>query len=246
MLLQHSSGLPRYIYAQAVWDSLQANPDKVWSYYDRLVYTFSMDPVHEAGEGWSYSDTNYLLIGMLIEKITGNDYYEELKSRILIPGGLNQTHPAINRDIPDLPTAYSELDDFFRMPEIVVVDGIYIFNPQMEWTGGGMASTTADLAKWAKLYYEHAFFSEETLQKITTPIPQGLETGPNEAYGMGSFILETRQGKAWSHTGFIPGFNSIFAYFPEKKIAVALQSNCDYAGKELSLMDYVCEIMEVM
>jgi len=227
MLLQHTSGLPRYIYAQAVWDSLQTNPDKVWSYYDRLSYTFTMDPVHAPGEGWSYSDTNYLLIGMLIEKITEAQYYLEVQTRILGPGELNETHPAIKREIPNLPVAYSNLDDFFRMPGIVVVDGKYIFNPQMEWTGGGIASTTPDLAKWAKLYYEHELFSAESLQKIITPIPQGLETGPNESYGMGSFILETEQGKAYSHTGFIPGFQSIFAYFPEKKIAVAMQSNCD-------------------
>jgi len=244
MLLQHTSGLPRYISARAVWDSLQNNPDKTWDYQERLSYIFQMDPVHKPGKGWAYSDTNYLLLGMLIEKITGTYYYDEVRRRILDPAKLENTHPATKREIDDLPVGYSNLDDFFRMPGIVVSNGNYIFNPQMEWTGGGFASTTSDLAKWAQLYYEGVFFSRTSLLKIITPNSHGMETGPNEAYGMGSFIFNTKLGKAYGHTGFIPGFNSIFAYFPDHEIAVALQINCDYASRKTSLVAYLETLLE--
>ena len=128
MLVQHTSGLPRYIFHQEVWDSLQNNPDKVWTYYDRLSFIFKDEPVHKAGNGWAYSDTNFLLIGMLIEKITGSVYYDEVKSRILLPENLTNSYPAIKREIENLPTGYSKLDSFFRMPEIVVENGVYGFN----------------------------------------------------------------------------------------------------------------------
>lgn len=244
MLLQHTSGLPRYITAQALWDTLQNNPDKIWDYLDRLSYTFEMGSVHEPGEGWAYSDTNYLLLGMLIEEITGAYYYDEVRERILMPARLNQTHPSTRRDMPNLPVGYSRLPAFFRIPGTVVTDGKYLFNPQMEWTGGGFASTTSDLAKWAELYYENALFSSASLEKIITPTPQGAHIGPNEAYGMGSFIFDTKLGIAYGHSGFMPGFNSIFAYFPEYQTAVALQVNCDYASQKISLVEYLEILLE--
>jgi len=244
MLLQHTSGLTRYINHQGVWDTLQNNPDKVWTYFDRLSFIFNDKPVHEAGKGWAYSDTNYLLLGMLIEKIAGSYYYDEVKNRILVPEKLKQTYPSIKREIENLPIGYSKLDSFFRMPEIVVKDGVYAFNPQMEWTGGGMASTTSDLAKWAKIYFEAKLFSKESLNKIITINPNGSNAiGEGLSYGMGSFIYQTKFGKAYGHTGFVPGFVSIFAYYPEQEMAVALQVNCDYATEKMSLVQYLDTIL---
>ena len=244
MLLQHTSGLPRYINHQEVWDALKNNPDRVWTYHDRLSYIFNDEPVHKVGKGWAYSDTNYILIGMLIEKITGSAYYDEVKERILTLENFANTYPSIKRAIKNLPTGYSKLDSFFRMPEIVVEDGVYVFNPQMEWTGGGMALTTSDLAKWAEIYFEAKAFSKEMLGKITTVNSNGKDViGKGSSYGMGCFIYETELGIAHGHTGFVPGFVSIFAYYPKQKLAVALQVNCDYAAKEMSLVDYLDRIL---
>lgn len=243
MLLQHTSGLPRYIEYQAVWDSLQQNPDKVWSYKDRLMYIFDQAPVHEARKGWAYSDTGYLLIGMLIEKITDSYYYDVVQERILTPLALNHTHASLKRDMPNLSVAYSNLDTFFRMPGTMVSDGKYAFNPQMEWTGGGMASTTSDLALWADYYYTGKVFSQKSLEKIITVNEQGTEVFENTDYGAGSFIYKTKLGKAYGHTGFMPGFKSIFAYFPEQQISVALQINCDYAAQNFSLVNYLETIL---
>jgi D-alanyl-D-alanine carboxypeptidase len=239
MLLQHTSGLPRYINVQGVWETLRDEPDKVWTYEDRLQYIFDTEALHPAGEGWAYSDSNYLLIGMLIEKITGKPYYDEVRARLLEPLQLSNTHPSLRRDIPGLPVAYSMLPEFFCMPGVVVEDGKYVMNPQMEWTGGGMASTTADLARWAKAYYTAEVFSDASLQEIVTPNPQAQDGGRGMAYGMGSFIYQTKQGKAYGHTGFVPGFNALFAYFPDRDIAVAVQTNCDYIESRIGLMQVV-------
>lgn len=235
LLLQHRSGLPRWIMKKETWDILHDQPNKVWSYQDRFSYVFNEKPIHEAGKGWAYSDTNYLLIGMLIEKITGKPYYDLVQSNILQAKKLTNTFPSLTRDIPRLAIGYSKLPAMFSIPNKVVNNGKYVFNPQIEWTGGGMYSTTADLAKWAKIYYEAQVFSKDRLTSITTINPNGEKVIGENSYGMGSFIYHTNYGDAFGHSGFMPGFNSLFVYFPKDKAAIALQSNADYADQKMGL-----------
>lgn len=238
MLLKHTSGLPRYVMKPVVWDSLSANPDKTWTYYDRLSVIFDDHAVHEAGSGWSYSDTNYILLGMLLEKL-GKDYYELVAKILLDPLDLDMTFAADCRDIPGLAAGYSRLPELFRMPRKVVTDGLYVFNPQLEWTGGGFVSTTSDLARWASIYYNGQLFSDSLMILISTPSHHGSDISPGMSYGMGSFIYGTGHGDAYAHTGFVPGYNAIFAYYPERGIALALQVNCDFASGELPLIEYL-------
>lgn len=246
MLLQHTSGLPRYVLKPAIWDSLHHNPNKIWSYKDRLSHVFHDDPVHEAGKAWAYSDTNYILVGMLIEQITGNDYYEEVQNRIIDAYQLKNTYPSVKRSIPNLAEGWSELPPSFLIPNQVVSDGLYCFNPQMEWTGGGMASSTADLARWAKLYYEGSMVDNALLQHMITTNPNGKRVMGSHDYGTGSFIYYLDNGMAYGHSGFMPGYNSIFAYLPVQKLAIALQVNCDYAGKKMPLTEYIDQLIEIV
>jgi D-alanyl-D-alanine carboxypeptidase len=246
MLLQHTSGLPRYVIGTSIWDTLAVHPDKVWSYEERLSFVFDAEAVHPAGEGWAYSDTGYLLIGMLIEKLTGNNYYDEVQKRLLDPSNLTETYGALRRDLPNIPVGYSRLPEEFRMPEEVVQNGKYVFNPQLEWTGGGFASSTPDLARWAVIYFQGKMFSDSLLKRIITPNKNGVNIDKGLSYGMGSFIYEHKGDIAYGHTGFIPGFNSIFTYFPEYELAIAVQTNCDYSKQKMKagLAGYVDRILE--
>lgn len=244
MLLQHTSGLPRYVMKPEIWDTLHKNPDKVWSYQERMKVIFDDEPLHEAGKGWDYSDSNYILVGMLIEKLSQQAYYDLLFSKILVPEGLTRTFASTRRDLQGLPIGYSDLPEWFKMPQEVVVDGLYAFNPQLEWTGGGLASTTSDLAQWARIYYTGKLFSEKWRQKIITPNTQAKDLDPIMSYGMGSFIYKTKHGLAYAHTGFVPGFNSIFAYYPDLDLAVGLQVNCDFASLKNPLIYYLDALLE--
>ena len=117
-----------------------------------------------------------------------------------------------------------------------------IFNPQFEWTGGGIACTTSDLAKWAKIYYESELFSMESLKQILSPNKYGKLTD-NLSYGMGSFIYNTKLGDLYGHTGTFPGYVSIFVYHSQLEIAIALQINCDYAKEKMNLIEYLERIL---
>lgn len=246
MLLQHTSGLPRWVLKPEVWKILAAQPDKVWSYEERFAQIFDEPAVHPAGAGWAYSDTNYLLLGMLVEKLLKKPYYECLQERVLTPLQLVHTVPSNQRELSGLITSYSQLPASFQIPEKASENGKYVFNPQVEWTGGGIASTTHDLANWCKAYYEGALFADSLVAKMRTVNPIGDEANAPHHYGMASFIYQTTEGTAYGHSGFMPGFNAIMAYFPEEKIALALQINCDYAARNMPLVTYLEELLPVL
>jgi D-alanyl-D-alanine carboxypeptidase len=246
MLLQHTSGLPRWVLKDEVWQLLHDQPDKTWSYRDRMSFVFDERPVHEAGKGWAYSDTNYILLGMIIEKFLDNGYYQSLHERILKPYKLTGTVPSNSRSIPQLIPGYSKLPEKFHIPQKTMVNGLYAFNPQVEWTGGGIASTAHDLARWCKLYFTGALFSKTHLQKMTVVNPNGHQVAGIHAYGMGCFIYDTSYGQAFGHSGFMPGYNAIMAYFPDKELAIAIQTNCDFASQKKDLVSYVEEIIGVL
>ncbi len=92
MIMQHTGGLPRYVFKETFVDQLLESTDKIWKPEELLGFVFDDTPVNEAGKGWSYSDTDYIVLGMIIEKITKNTFYSELDKRILDPFGLIYGH----------------------------------------------------------------------------------------------------------------------------------------------------------
>lgn len=248
MLLNHTSGLPRWVMDPEVWNILNKEPDKIWSYEDRLSFTFEKDALSKSGEKWAYSDTNYILLGFLIETLLNKDYYEILNERILKPNKLNNTFPSLKREIERLAPGYSKMPDSFQVPyEVVNHEGRYVFNPQFEWTGGGIASTTSDLVKWVNLYYNSDLISNRQRNNMY----RVNEIGENvyaeiHSYGMGTFIYSTKYGEAYGHTGFMPGYNTIIAFFPELKISCAIQINCDFASKNMKLVRYLEKCIEAV
>ncbi len=243
MLLNHTTGIPRYAFDNSLWKIMKENPDKIWTGEERLSFIFDAKAVHEAGKGWGYSDTNYIILGMLIEKLTNNDYYAELNRRILQPLKLNNTLPGNSREIQGLITGYTSYPDVFLLPEKVLLDvGKFAFNPQMEFTGGGIACTTSDLAKWGKMYYSGQVFSDESLKMLRTD--SGFETSlaDNAKYGFAAFIWNENNQISYGHTGFFPGYVTIVEYIPELDISMAMQWNTDQKNPEKSLHQYLNDI----
>ena len=91
----------------------------IWTPEDRLKYVFDDQPLHPAGKGWGYSDTNYIILGMIIEKIMGTTYYDLLHKRILEPLDLKNTIPATQRELEGLSSGYSGYGEILGTPEKV-------------------------------------------------------------------------------------------------------------------------------
>ena len=248
MLLTHTGGLPEYVAKPGVWETVRKFPDKTWTPADRLEFIFDDAPVHPPGNGWSYSDSDYIILGYIIEKVTGNTYYSELEKRVLKPLKLTETTPANKRELKGLVPGYSDLDAPFNIYGKVVANGKYFFNPQMEWTGGGLISTSADLAVWAKRLYEGKFLSKTSLKKMLTPVSMKTGKPDKEGYGLGVFVWSSDFGAVYGHSGFVPGYNSVMAYVPKYGFSVGLQINSDTAKKTLkkSVFQMILEFINIV
>jgi len=187
-LMNHTSGIMRYEFKPAFTKDLTNNPDKVWKPEELLAYVLDEKPAFKAGEGWEYSDTNYIVLAMIIEQVTGKKYYDLLKERILKPFHLAQTKPSNQRKLPGLVQGYAGKDnDFGGKSEVIGDDGKFIINPQFEWTGGGIYCTSRELAKWCKLLYEGKAFDPAMLPIMEDGVPAKM-LGQNTNYGLGVII----------------------------------------------------------
>ena len=222
-LMTHTSGLVRYEFNPKFTQDLSANPDKVWTGVDRLAYLFDAKPPFAPGEGWEYSDTNYIVLGMIIEQVSKNDYYAELRRRVLVPFGLKDTVPADSRTVPGLVQGYAGEKNPFGGRDEMISDGRFAVNPQFEWTGGGLAVTALDLAKWGKVLYEGKAFDASMMAPFLDGVPARL--GPEAKYGLGVIIRPSPLGTTHGHSGFMPGYQTELVYFPDLKTSVAVQVN---------------------
>lgn len=222
-LMNHSSGLVRYEFQPEAAAALRAEPYKVWTPLDRLALIFDTKPPFAAGEGWEYSDTNYIVLGMIIERITGRTYYDELRRRVLEPLRLANTIPSDQPELPGVVVGYAGPGNELGGYDASLVNGRMAINPQFEWTGGGIASTTAELARWSKLLYEGQAFPAELLPQMVAGIPARL--GPNTRYGLAVILRDTPLGPTYGHSGFFPGYATDMMYFPSSRISAAVQVN---------------------
>jgi D-alanyl-D-alanine carboxypeptidase len=131
--------------------------------------------------------------------------------------------PSDSRRIPGLAQGYAGPDNPFGGTDAMIAGGKFAINPQFEWTGGGMASTTEDLARWSKALYEGRAFDASLMPQVLDGVPAKL--GPGVKYGLGVIIRETEAGPVYGHSGFFPGYLTEMVYFPDLKAAVAVQVN---------------------
>ena len=248
MLMNHTSGLVRYEFKEQFTKDLTANPDKVWKPEELIAYVLDTAPPFAAGKGWDYSDTNYIVLGMIVERVTGRRYYDEVRRRLLRPLKLRRTVPSDARRIPGLAQGYAGADNPFGGTDAMIDSaGRFAINPQFEWTGGGIASTTEDLARWARALYEGRAFPPRLMPQVLDGVAAKL--GPGVKYGLGVIIRETEAGPAYGHSGFFPGYLTEMAYFPDLRVAVAVQVNTSAprsTGKPLFrfLADFAAVIRE--
>jgi D-alanyl-D-alanine carboxypeptidase len=249
MLMNHSSGIPEHVLDKKFIAEMRKDPDRIWKPEELISYILDAKPLFPAGEGWSYADTNYILVGMIFERVTKKTVYGEVQRRILKPLKLERTIPSDRRMLPDVITGYSMPKSPFGFEGRVIVDGKFIINPQMEWTGGGFASTAEDLARWAKLLYEGKVLKKETLDQMLTGVDakEGRGSGAGNKYGLAVQIRTSDWGVSYGHAGWFPGYLSEMEYFPQQKIAVAVQFNTD-AGRTLkkSARAYIADAMRII
>lgn len=244
-LLRHQSGLPRYVFRSEFWEEALGNPDRVWEPEELLGFLRGESPLFPVGKGWAYSDTNYIVLGMVLERVSGTSFYEYVDRHFLEPLELGDTIPSNSRTLPGVAQGYVVGARGMGVPERSFEDGKMVFNPQFEWCGGGYVNTSLDLARWARVLYRGEAYDGDYLASMLDTVPSEA-LGEGRHYGLGVIRSETRLGDLLGHDGFFPGYLTSMGYFPELDVAVAIQMNTDNAaGLGRRVHEVLVELAEI-
>ncbi|MCX0272433.1 beta-lactamase family protein [Nocardia zapadnayensis] len=175
----------------------------------------------EPGAAWSYSNTNYVVARLLIEKVTGRSLAAEMQRRILGPLGLSGTVvPDASPEIPEPHAhAYYRYEDAGQQRTIDITR----HNPSWVSTGGDMISTTGDLHTFIAALTHGELLSPPLLAEMCAPRPTGI---PGMAYGLGVFVQDTVGGTLISHNGAAVGHAALMYSTPDGTRTLTAALNC--------------------
>jgi D-alanyl-D-alanine carboxypeptidase len=220
-LLQHTSGVYNYTEAllrlfPTVEDVLR-NRFRAFRPAELVALAAAEPPLFEPGTSWSYSNTNYIVLGLLIKRVTGRAYGDEVARRILRPLALRHTEVPGTNPLIARPHAHGYLP-VLRDGQVEQVD-ITAFNPSWAWAAGEMISTAADLNRFLR-----ALVGGWLLRPAQLAAMMDTTDGLGE-YGLGLFRIQLPCGTAWGHNGSIFGYETWVMSTEDGRSQVALSYN---------------------
>lgn len=221
-LLQHTSGIYDILQYPGFQSTLLQNPSQIWT-AEEAINTFIDTPSFQPGTGWEYSNTNFILLGMIIEAATGNTYYNEIKGRFFVPLNLNSYINPAFEEIQE-PIAHLWLDINGDGVQDDATNLITTWKSMFSIIGpaGGYFATPSDLAVWMKASMSGSMVSEQLWTEATNTINTSLPF--NSKYGYG-FTEQTHLGlTGYGHGGDL-SYSTRALYFPEKEISIAICAN---------------------
>jgi D-alanyl-D-alanine carboxypeptidase len=228
-LINHSSGLPDHVHLPAFQQAMRERHPNDPPFTCSELITFLLDQPSRfpPGTGWAYSDTNYVLLGMILESVTGQDLYREVENRFLIPLALEDTLPSNARMLPGLVPGVAADNPLGIPRDSHDAEGRLRWHPGVERWGGGWMSTAGDLARWGDALFNGAALPRAIRPELRRTVPTG--PGPDAPrYGAGvAFYPQGPNGLSWGHGGWIPGYVSSLRYYPDHQLTVAIQINTD-------------------
>jgi D-alanyl-D-alanine carboxypeptidase len=218
-LLQHTSGMSEYLHTDAV----DRDARRAWRARELIAIAVARGPVAEPGSGYHYANTNYLLIGEIIEKVTSRPWYAEVRSRILAPLGLEHTGYAGEPSAPRIGTGHVIADGEF-------VDATERWHPSLGGAAGGMYSTTADLMAFTVALFEGHLLDAKRTAEMRTFVRGDDHGYVAHAYGLGLERYTVNDLTVLGHMGTGSAHSSFIGYDPASRAAVAVQINAANPG----------------
>jgi CubicO group peptidase (beta-lactamase class C family) len=218
-LLTHTSGIKSYT-NMPEWPSLWRKDFTV----QELIDFFKYQPMEFApGKRWAYNNSGYMLLGAIIEKVSGRSYEQFIQQSIFEPLGMKQSYyDSPSRVIPRRAAGYDKSAEGFT-------NAAYLSMTQ-PYAAGALASTVDDLAIWDSALYTEQLLKHETLQRAH--ISHRLADGSSTAYGYGWGISEYAGHRLIEHAGGIHGFRTHAIRMPDDRVFVAILSNNGGADPE--------------
>jgi CubicO group peptidase (beta-lactamase class C family) len=218
-LLTHTSGIQSYT-DMASWLPLMRKDLSL----TELINLFKDQPMQFApGERWRYNNSGFILLGAIIEKVTGTTYETFVKKNIFDPLGLKHTtYGSVTRVIPRRIPGYGPgANNTFLNAEYISMTQPY--------AAGSLLSSVDDLAAWNMALLSGKLIKRETLERAWTPYK--LNDGTSTRYGFGWAVGAYEGHRTIEHGGGIPGFTSSGILFPEDRLCVIMLTNSTVPGR---------------
>jgi D-alanyl-D-alanine carboxypeptidase len=225
-LLNHSSGIYNYIRSMKFQTASVNDLTRVWHPDELLEYAYNKPAAFKCGEDVDYSNTNYVLLGMIIEKVTGEPFYQAFKTRIFEPLHLESTQFAAEDPVPaNIIRGYIDFYSKLQLMESTDYSGWDYYTAD-----GGLISTVHDLSLFMKALFSGELISESSLgEMLTWQVPKNTDPGFYPiSYGLGIFKIETPYGIAYHHSGDAIGYFATMSYFTDSKTTVVWAANGNY------------------
>ncbi len=194
-------------------------------------------PLFKPGSEWSYSNTNYILLGMIIQTVTQSEISTELRKRFFIPLSLTSSflwpEEAIKGDVAP---AWG-----FDSGNFVLSSSQGLYSYKIWWTAAGILSTAEDLAGWTRNLFGGDILSEGSLSEMLTF--EILTNDYASGYGLGCEKLSLFGMELWGHSGSIAGYNSIAMYSPDLDASIVVLLNTDSGA---AFLDLVMALLDVL
>jgi CubicO group peptidase (beta-lactamase class C family) len=213
-LLNHTSGLPSYTSLPGF-----AEKERLDLSHEDVLAPVRLAPAHFApGEGWRYCNTGFYLLGMVIEKVTGQSYADYMRTQLFEPLGMaDSSYGDVRPLIKNRASGYE------------VEQGRLVNAPLMSWgppfSGGGVVSTARDLLKWTDGLAHGRVLTAASVERMWSP--SRLADGSPIDYGLGTRLGTLSGHRMVGHTGTGGGFRNVLLLFPEDDLTVAVLTNTD-------------------
>ncbi|MEW6225792.1 MAG: serine hydrolase domain-containing protein [Chloroflexota bacterium] len=229
MLLDHTSGLPDFFLSKRIDKALQSVPDETWT----PAQAWSYVPRRRAVPGtvWSYANTNYLLLGELVESVTGRSLAREVRERLLDPLDLEDTwYQAVEKPRASLTIGYRLIPrngGGVRPVAVARTTTVMPFRSVITAAGGAgsLGGTARDAARWMQALAGGRVLSEAMQQAMIGDAVTTSALGAKVPYGLGIQVVTLAGRTAIGHSGRYLGFRNVVRYLPAEGVTIAVLTN---------------------
>jgi len=218
-LLTHTSGIPDYTEEKS-GGGFNMRSDYTEEESVKKIAALPLD--FPPGEKWSYSNSGYLILGVLIHHVTGEFYGDFLQQRIFRPLQMTSTRIISEADIvPNRSAGYRMVNGELKNQEWV--------SPSLNTTADGALYTNVlDMAKWDAALYTEKLLKRSSFEQMWTPVK--LNSGKTYTYGFGWAIMEINGHRLIEHSGAWQGFTTNISRFVDDRLTVVVLANSDFAA----------------
>jgi len=243
-MLNHTSGIFMFWENQKIWDDLIRYRDSVFT--PEVVLTYLKEPHFIPGDGFRYSNTNYLLLAMIATRATHSTLSAEFRKRFWEPLGLRNTYLSMEENIPKDRLAHVWGDNFEKGGTIRDLTFLpRASHESITYGSAGVFTTAEDLALWCKSLFDGKILKSNSLKQMLDFTPPSA-TSWCEGYGLGVQLFKrsmTNGERAYGHGGGNIGTSAYMAYLPDYDVSIVVMINVFHGKCPDRMLEDIVEIV---